>query len=734
MQARASLPHLPPLRQELSLMPGAATPEGAPTWMLHDPAVNRFFQLGWPAFEMLSRWALDDPQAIAAAVNRDTTLNLCADDVDALARMLRQQNLTVAVNAEDSARIAATAAAGKLSNAMWLLKHYLMVRIPLWRPMPFLQRAARHVAFAFLPAFWVGVVLCALVGLALVSQRWDQFLHTFHGYADWSGLAAIGAALIFGKVLHEFGHAFTAYRYGCRVPTMGVALLVMVPVLYTDTTEAWKVPSRADRLRIGAAGMLSELALAAFATLAWCLLPDGPLRAGVFLLATTSWVGTLTINASPFMRFDGYFLLSDWLDMPNLHDRAFAVGRWWLREWLFGFGDPQPEPCSIKRRRFLIGFSFATWLYRLAVFASIALVVYHAFFKVLGVMLFAVEFGWFIARPVVRELLVCWQRRGALRWRKQTVRSALLAGLVFALLVLPWHGGVDAPAVFGPLRAQGLYTPEAAYVLAGQPLARDGQTVRAGDVLAVLASPDLERRLKTAQVEAALLDWQVSQQSFDPRLLEAGTALTRRADAARAAVAGLSAQLARLTLRAPFDGTAQAHEELAAGTWLPRGAHLFDVIGPDGVKGDAFVNEDQLAHIRTGDAARFVASLPESPMLRCRVTGIDHVNLATLDEPALASVYGGPLPVDRQPGTERLVPVAATYRVRIGDCAVGRAEGGEGGDIAMHAVNAPATRAPPLPALSRETVGTVLVGRERESLAWRGLKWMISVVQREGGA
>jgi len=781
------LPRLPALRQELSLMPGAPSAEGAPTWMLHDPASNRFFQLGWPAFEMLSRWTLDDPQAIVAAVNRETTLQVSAEDFEALARMLRQQNLTVASNAEDTARLAATAAASKLSNAMWLLKHYLMIRVPLWRPMPFLQRFARYVGFAYRPAFWLGVALCAAAGLALVSQRWDQFVHTFHGYADWSGLAAIGVALGIAKVLHEFGHAFTAYRYGCRVPTMGVALLVMVPVLYTDTTEAWKVPARGDRLRIGAAGMLSELALAAFATLAWCLLPDGPLRAGMFLLATTSWVGTLTINASPFMRFDGYFLLSDWLDMPNLHDRAFAFGRWRMREWLFGFGDPQPEPCSLQRRRFLIGFSFATWLYRLVVFASIALIVYHAFFKVLGIVLFMVEFGWFIARPVLREIVVCWQRRGALRWRRQTVRSALLAGAIFALLVLPWRGGVDAPAVFGPLRAQGLYTPEAGYVLAGQPLARDGQPVRAGDVLAVLAAPDLERRLKRAQVEQALLDWEVQQQSFDRRLLDEGTALTRRRDAARAATTGLAAQRARLTLRAPFDGTVQTHEDLAAGTWLPRGAHLFDVIGPDGVKGDAFVGEDQVAHIGAGDAARFVASLPESRTLRCRVTGVDHVNVATLDAPALASVYGGPVPVERPPGTERLVPLAATYRVRIGDCAatggggadrVGDAGGSEVGSAARNAADsaargaadgaarseadgaargaadstfrgaaddtalsaadraahAAASRDARLPALSRETVGTVLIGRERESLAWRALKWAISVVQRESGA
>jgi putative peptide zinc metalloprotease protein len=713
MQAAAQTPrrkpHLPELRQELTLMPGAPTPEGAPTWTLHDPASNRFFQIRWPAFEILSRWALDDPQAIVDSVNSETTLTLDIDDFEALVRMLRQLNLFVAARHEDAMRLAAAADASQLSHAMWLLKHYLMIRIPLWRPMPFLRRFARHAEFAYRPAFWLAVFLCAAAGLALVSQRWDQFLHTFRGYADWRGLAAIGIALAFAKVLHEFGHAFTAYRYGCRVPAMGVAFLVMVPVLYTDTTEAWKVQSRGDRLRIGAAGMLSELALAAFATLAWSLLPDGPARAGAFLLATTTWIGTLTINASPFMRFDGYFLLSDWLDMPNLHDRAFALGRWWLREWLFGFGDPQPEPLAPKRRRFLIAFSFATWFYRLFLFGSIALIVYHAFFKALGIVLFAVEFGWFIVRPIAREIVVCWRRRGALRWCRQTARSALLGGILAALAVLPWHGGVNAPAVFGPLRAQGLYAPEAAYVLARAPLAHDGQHVRAGDVLALLASPDLEHRLKAAQTQEALLRWEVDQQPFDSRLLEQGVALRRRWDAAHEAVAGLSAQLAQLTLRAPFDGIVQENEILAPGTWLPRGAHLFDVIGPDGVKGDAFVGEDGVDRVAPGDTARFVPSAAESGTLQCRVSAVDRVNLAALDEPTLASVYGGPIPAERQPGTDRLVPLAATYRVRIGDCATNET-------------------------LHREIAGMVVLGHARESLAWRAVKWVMAMLQREGGA
>ncbi|MDC6132410.1 hypothetical protein PPH41_32045, partial [Burkholderia gladioli] len=210
------MPRLPQLRQELTLSPGAATPEGAPTWMLHDPAANRFFQLGWPAFELLSRWPLDDPRAMVEAVNRDTTLTVTLDDLDALLRLLRHQNLLVSNSAADTARLEQHEAAHHTSRGMWLLKHYLMVRIPLWHPMPFLRATARHVAFAFRPAFWYLVAAVALLGLFLVSRRWDEFLHTFHGYADWRGLVGVGIALGFAKVLHEFGHAYTAQRHGCH--------------------------------------------------------------------------------------------------------------------------------------------------------------------------------------------------------------------------------------------------------------------------------------------------------------------------------------------------------------------------------------------------------------------------------------------------------------------------------------------------------------------------------------
>ena len=120
---------------------------------------------------------------------------------------------------------------------------------------------------------------------------------------SWDGLIGYSVALLLIKILHELGHALTAKRYGCRVPTMGVAFLVMMPVAYTDVTESWKLDSHRKRLIIAGAGIATELILAAWALLAWTLMPDGALRGVCFFVATTSIVATLAVNASPFILF-----------------------------------------------------------------------------------------------------------------------------------------------------------------------------------------------------------------------------------------------------------------------------------------------------------------------------------------------------------------------------------------------------------------------------------------------
>jgi len=700
-------PPLPPLRQDLSLHAGPADTDGAPTWTLHDPAANRFYRLAWPAFEILARWSLGDPQAVLAQVAAQTTLRPDAQDLADLLDFLGAHHLLDAGMAEDTRRLAQAARALKPSWSRWLLHNYLFVRVPLLRPRALLERLGPAVAWVFRPGFWVAIAATALLGLVLAAREWDHFVHTFSGYAGFAGLAGIGAALSLAKLLHEMGHALAAQRYGCRVPTMGVAFLVLVPVLYTDTNEAWKLPDKRQRLAIAAAGMLSELALAAVATLAWSLLPDGPVRAGVFMLATTTWIVTLGLNASPFMRFDGYFLLSDWLDTPNLHGRAFALGRWWLRRTLFGWDEPPPERFAPGRQAFLVAFAVATAVYRLVVFLGIAFLVYRISFKLLGLLLLAVELGWFIALPVAGELKVWWARRAELRWNGASLCSAGLVAVLLAFALLPWRTGVRAAAILGAADAQGLYAVAGAQV--ASPVVAVGTAVGAGQLLLRLESPELRARLAGEQVHERLFRWELEQQPFDPELRKQGEAVRQRWMAAAAAVRGLQEQIEQLSVRAPFAGrVVQVDEGLAPGVWVAQKDKLVELVGARGAKADAFVDERDLPHVQVGAAASFVADGDGLRSLACRVERVDTVNIATLDELALASTYGGAIAVQKD-AHGALVPTTAWYRVQLGRCGAGAA------------------------APTRELRGVARLEGARSSLAGDALRAAIAVVQREMG-
>lgn len=420
---------LPRLREELDLLPGPTLPDGQPSWTMHDPIRNSFFRIDWPTLEILQRWDMDDPERISEDVNRHTTLSLTSADVEDVAKFLVQHQLVQARFAGGPRKMAEQLAHIEGTPLKWLLHHYLFFRFPLVKPDAWLTRWLPVARFFGARSFAVVTLLALVMGLTQVLRRWDVFSASLVDTFNLEGLLSYSVALFCVKLLHELGHAFTAKHFGCRVPTMGVAFLVMWPVAYTDTNETWRLTNRFQRLRVASAGIITELVVAAWATLAWALLPEGGLQSAAFVLATTSWVATLAINASPFMRFDGYFILMDALDMPNLHGRSFALARWKLREWLFDLDEVPPEHFSPSTQAALIAFAWATWLYRLVLFLGIAGLVYVFFFKLLGVILFAVEIVWFVLWPIRAELRV-WQARWAdIRHRARTRKSVLAAWL-----------------------------------------------------------------------------------------------------------------------------------------------------------------------------------------------------------------------------------------------------------------------------------------------------------------
>ena len=455
---------------------------------------------------------------IAQAINQETPLRIDEEAVDAFLTFLARTNLLRMRGSEAIDSLVAQVSAQRRNWVMWLLHNYLFIRIPLVRPDGFLEATRPYVDWLFGRRFSLLAALFSVLALGLVLRQWDGFVATFLHFFSWEGLVYYGVAMIAAKILHELGHAYTAKRYGCRVPSMGVALLVMWPVLYTDTSDAWKLPSRAKRLMIGAAGMRIEIILAVFATLAWSFLADGPLRSAAFVLATTTWLLTLLINLNPFMRFDGYFLMSDLMEIENMQDRAFGLARWKLREWLFAFGHPPPEQVPPGHRVFMIAYAFSTWIYRFFLFLGIALLVYYLFFKALGIFLFIVEIVYFILRPLFMELRVWVGQRKDVGLNLNTVLTFSGLALIIALFFVPWRTTVEVPATLTAANRATAFAPEPSRLVEFN--VREGSLIKAGDVLARFDSPDLNQELSKTKREADLFRWQLSTQGFSAEILD----------------------------------------------------------------------------------------------------------------------------------------------------------------------------------------------------------------------
>jgi putative peptide zinc metalloprotease protein len=657
-------PSIPGLRQELRIEPGAPLVNGAPSWTLFDPVRHAFFQLGRIEFRIFRRWAGGSFDGLA----EDLALEgLEGEEIDqAVARVVDfslTNHLTVTPMGDSVATLTSERERARKALWKWAMDNYLFFRIPLVKPAAFLERTLPRVEFLFSPqAFWAFGAL-ALLGLYLVSRQWDAFMASFLYFFSWQGLMAYAVGLSVVKIIHELGHAYTATRYGARVPSMGVSFLVMFPVLYTDTTGAWRLTSRKQRLAIDCAGVTAELMVASLSTLAWVMLPDGALRSVVFILATSSWIMSLSINLNPFMRFDGYYVLADLLDVPNLQPRAFALGRWRLRELLFALGDAPPEDVPTGLRRGMIVYAWVTWVYRLILFIGIALLVYFLFFKALGVLLFLVEIVAFIARPVFSELKQWWQMKDRIGQTRRGRRWPwIIAGLAL-LAALPLDRHISAPAVLAPIGAHPLVSGDPAQV--ERILVEDGAEVAAGTALVELTAPELdqESRLRAARIQQ--IQAQLARMAADREDLANRAVLERELATEQAAVSGVSARKDRLILRAPVAGlVTDVDPGVHPGRWLGGAEVIARVVTPGEYDVQAYLDEDMIWRLAPDAQARFVPDDPAQSSRPARLVERGTAALQSLDQAMLASTQGGPIAVDEDAG-KRLRPRTALYRARF---------------------------------------------------------------------
>lgn len=595
---------LPELRDDIVIEYGGVDFNGSLTYVIYDCLNNRFFHIDWQTYEVLKHWGAISPEELFKRLAEKSLVSIDPMRLSNILTFLSNQCL-IKQGYQRLSQIFQMQQEKKKTNAfMWLAKNYLFFRVPLVRPNYWLTITYPYVAFIFRKTFFFFILFLAITGIAVVSKQWDTFKGTFFDVFEIRYLIVFGIALIIAKVFHELGHAYNCKRYGLNVPTMGIAFLVMWPMLYTDTSESWRVRSAKERIRISIAGVQMEIYIAIFALWVWILSAPGVIHSIAFFLCTYSLIATIILNIGPFLRFDGYHILSDILTMRNLQTRSFALTKWWLREKIFGFKFDPPEVFSKNKTYVLMIYAWSNWLYRFFLFLGIALLVYHLFFKVLGIILFLIEIVYFLAMPIAKEFIAWWKLREHMTLNRNTITSLLILLFIIGLLAIPWRKEIAIPATFS-YKTQSVYATEPAYV--GEVLVKRGDRVEIDQPLIVLESPKLNFHIEKTKYKIAEVNWQLQQIAGDREELDLQQIYLSQLNHEKTQLNAYEERKDRLVIKAPFSGKiVDILSNLAVGRWIRNKQLLIEVVNPNQYVINAYVSEDYKHKLKSGQMGRFV--------------------------------------------------------------------------------------------------------------------------------
>lgn len=693
---------LPTLRQNLSLLSAPSDEDGEPRWQIFDPLSNKFFYISRSAFYIFREWrhANNDIELLSRLTHRG--INIEPDELEHFLHFLKVNHLLEARNNKDVERFRDEVKQQKKHFLLWFLHNYLFIKIPLVRPDLLLTRIYPYTKLLFTWRLDRVALILGVIGLVMVSRQWDTFTHTFRDLFSLSAIVYYVLALIFVKTAHELGHALVAKRYGCRVSSMGVAFLLMTPILYTDTTDAWRLRSRFQRLSIVTAGVKVEIYIACVATFLWSIVPDGSFRGVLFFIATTSWISSLLINISPFMRFDGYYALSDFLGMENLQPRSFLVGKWFLRERLFGFGFLPPEPLNRKKCALMVTYAWCTWLYRFLLFLGIAILIYYFAFKLLGIVLFVVEIVWFILLPVMKEIKVWVSLRKQLSFNRASTLTLLFCAIALLALVVPWKTHISVPAVATFERFQTFYPSEAAQVVSWQ--VKPNQRVTKGQLLILLASPDVEQEILVTQTRLNSLQTSLQRAGSGAGMLTSLATLQVQLSREQSRLASLLERREKLAIKAPYDGYIGTSLPISAGVYVNNLA-LATLYDERSVIVKAYIDGRYISSLKEGQEVRFISNDGQSLSATLMLDKVVPTAIKRIPYLGLASTYGGAIASKKL--AEDVVPDSAIYEVHL--TLLGEAQ------------------------LSQQQFGEVSLAIEPTSFLLDGLRYLYAVFIRESG-
>jgi len=524
------------------------------------------------------------------------------------------------------------------------LSSMFFFRVPLVNPDAFVTRTMSWVRFVFTKPFLISWISLQCVALFLLVSHWQRFLKQFDGFLQLQNLAVLWGTMVGLKVIHELGHAYACKRYGGHVPEMGAFFILFTPCAYVDATSAWSFTRKWHRLVVNFGGMYFELTVAALAMIAWCILPTGVLGAFFHNIVFLASILTIGFNVNPLMRFDGYYALSDGLEVPNLRQRSTEAIQSVTKRWWLGVDDGNLSQTN-RLRLFLCSFGIACALYRVTVVLSIATVIATKFF-IVGVSLGAVYCGTEVTKAISGLFGYLWFSKETLPVRRRAIAiSGLLVGgaiLLVGVARFPTH--VYATGVVRSEKEQVVRAKSPGTVR--EVRVEEGQWVRAQDLVALLDDPLL----------SAYIDEAAARVRQSEVLIRAYDRVDRvRADQERESLAENRARLNanlrtrdRLAVTAIGDGRVvrtigsdSVGRYLAAGDWIA-------TIGEGRWLVEVLLDEDQISMVKPkrGDEVAFRAASIAGRRVLGVVLAVEPVGSARIEDVQLTQHAGGDIQVN----------------------------------------------------------------------------------------
>ena len=637
-------PILEPLRNDIQLIKVSKEKDNADNWLLFDPVADKYFRIGSKEHLIISFFA--EPLTPSQLLLKVTAVepSITSNDVNSVIQFLQMNGLLKLTPQLTEAKINRTRAFREKNRFNVFLQSYLFFRIPLFKPDKFLNETLYIIKALFNKWFIMLLGLTALAGYVLLVMHWQKFEANIIGSLNYSGVIKYSIAIIFLKVIHEFSHAYTAKMAGIRVRRFGIGFIVFFPRFYTDITDSWRIKEKSRKILIDAAGILAELTIGGIAVIFWIYSQPGIVQTIAYYVFAVSIINTVLVNGNPFIRYDGYYILMDFIGIDNLQNRSRMLISQLFREKLFGIKTYVPFKFEGWQKTLIIIYGISGFIYRIFLYTGIILIVYYKFTKIVGIILVILEIYLLVYKPLQREISAIMKSFN--KANKKHVLITISGVSIFLLIFfapLPWT--VSLPCIVGSAKDKIIYVKSPGFIKNINNSEKNYVTKET--TLLELSNPYLlkEKRIleKKLQVRETELDQLKSISKANIR--EPLKSKIEQIENIENSIAEHKRKIQQLNIKSSIDGIFVLFDwHLKPGKWLDYGVPVGEVFSDKDLVVYAYAEEKYADSFKLGEDVNFY--LDDSlQSFSGKIIRINPVPTKEWQPSPLLDVAGGPLQV-----------------------------------------------------------------------------------------